>query len=98
MAVQGHGVRPVCMDCVDQEGPSVEYICSAVGCDRQPRILADLKDMGSTSVLVCAGHFKEIRDSVISYVELPEWLTDGSALLTGEGDVVYHFDLGPNRD
>ena len=86
------------MDCVDQEGPSVEYICSAVGCDRQPRILAVLEDRGSTSVLVCAEHFKEIRDSVISYVELPEWLTDGSAWLTGEGDVVYHFDLGPNED
>ncbi len=86
------------MDCVDQEGPSVEYICSAVGCGRQPRILAVLEDRGSTPVLVCAGHFKEIRDSVISYVELPEWLTDGTARLTGEGDVVYYFDLGPNGD
>ncbi|MCK4300364.1 MAG: hypothetical protein KAX80_12560 [Planctomycetes bacterium] len=49
-------------------------------------------------MLVCEGHLKEIKDSLISYLDLPEWLTDGSALLSGNGDVVLHFDLGPEGD
>ena len=98
MAIQGSASRPICIDCIDQEGPPVKYICSFVGCDKQPKKLAVLEDKGSTSMLVCEGHLKEIKDSLISYLDLPEWLTDGSALLSGNGDVVLHFDLGPEGD
>ena len=97
-AIQGSASRPICIDCIDQEGLPVEYICSMVGCGKQPRILVVLEDKGSASMLVCEGHFKDIKDSIISYLELPEWLTDGRALLSSNGDVVFHFDLGPNGD
>lgn len=98
VALKGSASRSVCMDCIDRESPPVEYICSIAGCGQQPKILAVLEDKGSACVLVCKGHFKDIKGSVISYMELPDWLTDGSALLSGKGDVVFHFDLGPNGD
>jgi hypothetical protein len=86
------------MDCIDQEGPPVEYICSIVGCGKQPKILVVLEGKGTVSALVCVGHFREVEGSVISFIELPEWLTDGSALLSGDGDVVFDIDLGPAKD
>ena len=98
VALQGSASRPICLDCIDQEGPPVEYICSVAGCGKKPRILAVLKDEWSASVLVCKGHFRNIRASVISYIELPEWLTEGSAMLSGEGDVVFDIELGPEGD
>ena len=88
----------MCMDCIDPEGPSVEYICSVAGCGNQPVILAVLDGEETASVLLCGVHFKEIKDRVISHVELPPWLTEGSAYMVGEGDVVFHFDLGPYED
>jgi hypothetical protein len=98
VAIQGSASRPVCIECIDEEGPKVEYICSAIGCGKQPRILAVMEGEGTVSVLVCVGHFTEIRGSVISYIELPEWLTDGNTLLSGNGDVVFDIDLGPGGD
>ena len=50
-----------------------------------------------SSVLLCGAHFGEAGGSAISHVELPSWITEGSAYLTGEGDVVFHFDLGPGN-
>ncbi len=88
----------MCMDCIDPEGPPVEYICSVAGCGNQPVILAVTNDLGTASVLVCGAHFKEIEDRVISHVELPTWLTEGSAYMVGEGDVVFQFDLGPEGE
>jgi hypothetical protein len=84
------------MDCIGSDGPSPEYICSIAGCGNQPVILAVLDNDGNDSVLVCKDHFKEINGSIISYVELPAWLTDGKAFLTGDGDLVFHFDMGPD--
>ena len=98
VAVQGPNSRPVCMDCIDQEGPPLEYICSIAGCGNQPVVFAVLEDEETASVLVCERHFKDIKGSVISYMELPAWLTDGNAFLTGDGDMVFHFDMGPNGD
>jgi hypothetical protein len=86
------------MDCIDPEGPSHEYVCSIAGCGDQPVILAVLDNEGAGSALVCKGHFSDIKGSVISYMELPQWLTEGKAFLTGEGDVVFHFDIGPDGD
>ena len=86
------------MDCIDPEGPPVEYICSVVGCDNQPVILAVVDDPETASVLVCGVHFKELEDRVISHVELPVWLTEGRAYMVGGGDVVFNIDLGPDRD
>jgi hypothetical protein len=83
------------MDCIDPEGPPVEYICSVAGCGNQPVFLTVLDDVEVVSVLVCGVHFKAFEDSVVSSMELPTWLTNGSAYLTGNGDVVYHIDLGP---
>jgi hypothetical protein len=86
------------MDCIDPEGPPVEYICSVSGCGNQPVFLAVMEEEETVTVLVCGRHFKEIKGSVITYTELPTWLTNGSAYLTSNGDVVYHFDLGPEGD
>jgi hypothetical protein len=86
------------MGCIDPEGPPVEYICSVSGCGNQPVFLAVLDNGEAASVLVCGVHFKEVEGSVLSYTELPAWLTNGSAFLTGNGDVVFDIDLGPEGE
>ena len=98
VAVQGPRSRPVCMDCIDQEGPLHEYVCSITGCGNQPIFLAVVETDGFASVLVCERHFKDIKDVVRSYLEVPPWLTDGNAFLAGDGGVVFQFEMGPNGD
>ncbi len=94
-AIQGSASRPICIDCIDQEGPPVEYICSIAGCGNQPVILAVLDDEGAPTVLMCGSHLKTLEGSVRSYMELPPWLTERNAYITGDGDVVFQIDLGP---
>jgi hypothetical protein len=87
------------MDCIDQEGPHHEYICSISGCGNQPVILAVVENPDSdASVLVCERHFRDIKGSVRSFLEVPSWLTDGNAFLAGDGGVVFQFEMGPNGD
>ncbi len=81
------------MDCIDRDGPHVEYICSTPGCGNQPVILAVVNDSGS--VMVCGAHFKDVRHAVVSYLVLPPWLTEGNAFLTDDGDLLLQVDLGP---
>jgi hypothetical protein len=83
------------MDCIDHDGPPHEYICSVTGCGNQPVILAVVEDGEPASVLVCERHFNDIRSSVMSYLEVPPWLTDGNAFLAGDGGVVFQFEMGP---
>ena len=97
VAVQGPSTGPVCMGCIDQEGPPHEYICSIRGCGNQPVILAVLKGDERATVLVCERHFNEVRDSVTSYLEVPPWLTEGEGFLAGDGGVVFQFEVGPGE-
>ena len=93
VALQGPGGGPLCMGCIDRDGPHVEYICSIPGCGNQPVILAVVNDSGSA--MVCGAHFKDIRDSVVSYLVVPPWLTEGKTYLTEDGDLELQIDLAP---
>jgi hypothetical protein len=86
------------MDCIDEEGPRHEYVCSVAGCGNQPLILAVVDRDGPASLIVCEKHFPHIKDEVTSFLELPAWLTDGNGFLAGDGGVVFSFEVGPDTD
>ncbi len=96
VAVQGPSTRPVCMDCIDHDGPPHEYVCSIKGCGNQPIFLAVVENDSPSSVLVCERHFKDIKGSITSYLEVPPWLTKGNGFLAGDGGVVFSFEIGPD--
>jgi hypothetical protein len=86
------------MDCIDQDGPRHEYVCSVAGCGNQPLFLAVVDRDGPASLIVCEKHFPEIKDMVTSFLELPAWLTDGNGFLAGDGGVVFNFEVGTDGD
>jgi len=93
-ALQGSSERPVCMECIDHEGPLHRYVCSIAGCGNQPIFLAVVENDTSSSVLVCERHFPDIKDRVRSYLDLPPWLTNGNDFHLGDGGVVFEFEVG----
>lgn len=94
-ALQGIEERPVCMDCLDDNGPVRRYVCSIEGCGNQPIFLVIVGNDTTSSVLVCEKHFRKVKDVITSYLEVPAWLTNSNDFLAGEGGVVFEFEMGP---
>jgi hypothetical protein len=95
MALQGGVDRPVCMDCIEEDGPPHRYICSFAGCGNLPIYLAVVENDVTSSVLVCERHFPKMKDDLTSYLQVPAWLTNGNDFHLGEGGVVFEFEMGP---
>ena len=90
--------RPVCMSCLergDREGADRRYVCSRTGCGNQPVYLASVEEGEGGSLLLCEKHFREVSNSIRSYLEVPRWLTNDRDFVIDAEGVVFEFDLDP---
>jgi hypothetical protein len=85
------------MDCIDHEQPSHQYVCSVAGCGNQPIYLVVLENHETASALMCGRHFPAMKDRIVSYLDLPPWLTNGNDFHLGEGGVVFEFEVNSSN-
>ena len=96
----GRGKRSLCLGCLevvaDRDGER-EYVCSAEGCWNQPTYLVVLDNERRSSVLACDKHFGRLKDDMVSYLEIPRWLTDGEDIHANDRGVVIEIEVGPEN-
>ncbi len=102
MTLQGSGTakRSLCLGCLevvaDRDGER-EYVCSAEGCPNQPTYLVVVDNDRRSSVLACDKHFRRVRDEMVSYLEIPRWLTDGENIHANDRGVVIEIQVGSDN-
>lgn len=96
----GRGKRSLCLGCLeivaDADGHR-EYVCSADGCWNQPTYLVVMDNETRSSVLACDKHFSRVRRDMVSYLEIPRWLTDGEDIHANDRGVIIEINVGSDE-
>ncbi|MCK4969986.1 MAG: hypothetical protein KAS77_05645 [Thermoplasmata archaeon] len=96
----GKDKRSLCLRCLEEvtdRDVEREYVCSVEGCWNQPTYLVVVDNEKNSSILACDKHFRRVRDEIVSYLEIPRWLTDGEDIHANDRGVIIEIQVGSDN-